>query len=386
MFTQKARLLWWIVVPLALLMSVPVAAQDARSDILNRINGLRSSLGLAPYTLNGALNAAAGNHASWMATSREVSHVQPNGSRPRDRARSAGYGSNWVSENIYMGTDATPNNAWNFWINSPVHYAGLTNTNYTDIGIGAASVDGWHAFVLVFGNPGGASAPRVSISRSAGGGSESASGPPEPPPFVVGVDPVGNIMHEVQPGDTWGDILLTYGYDWIDLERVLTLNGLRVVPEDIRTLQIGSVVLVPPWDGTYTPTPGGPPPEATAPAVERVSAQLDVSGDQAVPAAEDAPSAETPDGVALLPPPATFVLPSVTPSPTISPTPTVTPTLMIRMRTLVAPAPTAVPPVEVESNGAPPDDAPPLWLIAVVLVQVGVLGLAGFEFLRRGRR
>lgn len=371
---------------LALLMAVPVAAQDARSDILNRINGLRSSLGLAPYSLNGALNAAAGNHASWMATSREVSHVQPNGSRPRDRARAAGYGSNWVSENIYMGTDPTPSNAWNFWLNSPVHYSGLTNTNYTDIGIGAASVDGWHAFVLVFGNPGGASAPRVSVSRSAGGGSEAASGPLEPPPFVVGVDPVGNIMHEVQPGDTWGDILLTYGYDWVDLERVLSLNGLQVVPEDIRTLQIGSVVLVPPWDGTYTPTPGGPLPEATPPAGERVSVQTNSSGEQDGSAAEDAPSAEMSEDVASLPPPATFVLPTATPSPTVTLTPTVTPTLMIRMRTLVAPPPTVVPPVEVQINGVPPDDAPPLWLIAAVMVQVGVLGLAGFEFLRRGRR
>jgi len=60
-------------------------------------------------------------------------------------------------------------------------------------------------------------------------------------------------MHEVQPEQTIGDILLIYGYTWEDLQDFLTLN--HKTQDDIRGLKIGEVVLVPPYDGTYTPTP-----------------------------------------------------------------------------------------------------------------------------------
>ncbi|MCA9890910.1 MAG: hypothetical protein KC546_21180, partial [Anaerolineae bacterium] len=237
-----------------LFLLVPfVLAQDVQSDLLGRINTLRASLGRSPYSLNAALSAAAANQANWMASTREISHVQPDGSRPRDRAQAAGYGSTWVSENIYIGSDASANSAWTFWINSPVHYAGLTNTSYQDVGIASAATgDGWWAFVLVFGNPGGAPAIQSSSGGNNGGQSSAPSGPP---PWVVGVDSVGNIMHEVREDDTWGDILLDYGYTWDDLPRILELNGREFTDEGTRTIKPGDVVLIPPWGGTYTPTP-----------------------------------------------------------------------------------------------------------------------------------
>ena len=116
--------------------SSSVQAQDVVGDLLGRINQLRAEQGLSSYRLNNALNAAAQNQASWMASSGQVSHTQSDGSSVRDRARAAGYGSSWVSENIYMGTLATTDSAWQFWLNSPIHYRGLTSPNYQDIGIG----------------------------------------------------------------------------------------------------------------------------------------------------------------------------------------------------------------------------------------------------------
>jgi hypothetical protein len=70
---------------------------------------------------------------------------------------------------------------------------------------------------------------------------------------VVGLDNFGNIMHEVQPEQTIGDVLLTYGYTWEDLPEFLTLN--HKTDADIRLLQIGEIELVPPYGGTFTPTP-----------------------------------------------------------------------------------------------------------------------------------
>lgn len=328
-------------------------------DLLGRINSLRSSLGLAPYTSNGALAAAAQDQAVWMATTGNVSHVRPDGSSPRGRAAAAGYPSQWVSENIYMGSIATADDAWNFWINSAIHYAGLTSPNYSEVGVGIASGEAGNAFVLVFGSPTG---PSVQISTSQGtsssgssGGESAAAAEPVQPSYVVGLDAVGNIMHEVQPGDTLGQIALIYGYSWDDIPMMLTLNGLSEA--DQTTLEIGSVILVPPLAGTYTPTPAPtePPTETPEPT---------------------ATFTETPQEEALAPP-ATFVA--------LSPTWTITPTLLppvtqvASIATQPAIAAQSTPENETQSG-------PPAWLLVALSVQVGVLLFASAEFIRRMRK
>ncbi len=242
---------------LLLTLTVTSAAQDVSGDLLGRINALRGSLGLAGYQWNGALAAAAQSHAQWMADSSSISHTGPGGSTPSSRAAAAGYGSSWVSENIYGGTNATTDSAWNFWINSPIHYRGLTNVNYREIGIGYAVGSGMRTYVLVFGNPGGTAwqpQPTPRSSDSGGDGGSTGSGRSSAPPvFVVGLDNQGNIMHEIQAGHTLGDIALMYGYGWDDIPAMLELNQLSEA--EGRILPVGGIFLVPPLAGTYTPTP-----------------------------------------------------------------------------------------------------------------------------------
>lgn len=246
--TMKCRILIPILFVLLMPWPASVQAQDVAGDLLGRINSLRTSQGLHAYSLNGALTAAAQNHASWMAETGQVSHTQPDGSTPSIRATRAGYSSTWVSENIYMGTNASAGTAWQWWLNSPIHYRGIVSANNRDIGIAAATGPAGTAFVLVFGNPGGAAAaPPVRVS---GGSQAAASGPP---PYVVGVDNLGNIMHEIQPDHTLGHIVFMYGYGWDDLQRIRDLNELT--EEEGRNLSIGGILLIPPAGGTYTPTP-----------------------------------------------------------------------------------------------------------------------------------
>jgi len=114
----------WICLLFILALSSVVGAQDAASDLLGRINGLRASLGLPAYTFNGTLAAAALNQAQYMANTGQISHTQSDGSTPSSRAAAAGYGGRWVSENIYAGSSARVADAWNFWLNSPIHYRG----------------------------------------------------------------------------------------------------------------------------------------------------------------------------------------------------------------------------------------------------------------------
>lgn len=333
-------------------------SQDA--GLLDRINGLRNSLGLQSYSVHSALTTAAQNHARWMVDTAQVSHTQSDGSTPRDRARAAGYPSSWVSENIYMGGIASSNDAWSFWVNSPVHYAGLTNPNYDNIGIGTATGQGGQAFVLVFGNSTGAvavSAGNANLTNN--NPSAGNSSPRSQPSYVVGLDAVGNIMHEVQAGDTLGDIALIYGYTWADIPYMLNINGLTEA--DIRQIKVGSVFLVPPKNGTYTPTPD--------------------------PTATSAPPTETP-----------------TPSPTITPTPTVSEGVLLAPATFVVPSPVlmvrtlppAIPPtpteqlaVAIAQTDIPPnqeEQSPPMWLIALMVFQLLVLfGATIAYFLHRNK-
>lgn len=275
-------------------------AQDSVTYLLNSINGLRGTLGVAPYSLNGTLSIAAHNQAAWMAETGQVSHTQTDGSTPSTRAQRAGYQSTWVSENIYMGTNATAQSAWQWWLNSPIHYRGITSTNYSEIGIASASGANGQAFVLVFGNPSGTWNPPASSS----GGNSVSSGSSGLPPYVVGVDNVGNIMHEIQAGHTLGDIALIYGYTWDDLQYIRDLNGMTE-PEG-RNLEIGSVILVPPQSGTFTPTPV--PVDFTPPAPETL-VEIDPENLREADAVEDS----TPEV-------ADSIVPSVTPLPTATAT------------------------------------------------------------------
>jgi hypothetical protein len=416
--------------------TTPTQSQDMATYMLSLINGLRGGLGLHPYTLNASLTLAAQNQASWMAISEQISHTQPDGSTPRTRAQAAGYSSAWVSENIYMGTQATADIAFQWWINSPIHYRGLTNVNYTEIGIAMSEgPTGYKAYVLVFGNPDGTVrvAPPITTSVSdpygyananqqgngtAGTGSGTViDNSFIPPPFVVGVDNNGYIMHEVQPGDTFAGIVLTYGYDWADVGRVRDINSMS--EEDARWLDIGAIILIPPADGTYTPTPGSPEPPTETPTLGPTNTEGPSPTPTITPSATITytPSpTETPTETMTFTPtptlpagvrplalsvttPTARVLPTatLTQEPMILPpqtfsseiTPTLTPIVVAQNNPnsdggLISPvsiAPKTIDPPAQESN----NQLVPLLLIAVGL-QVVIIGIAGLEFISRRRR
>ena len=338
-----------------LLIAMPVSAQGTAVQLLQRVNELRASVGQAGYTSNVALASAAQNQATWMVNTGKVSHTQDDGSGPRVRAQNAGYGSNWVSENIYMGSRSGIADAWNFWINSPIHYAGMTSPNYNNIGIGVASGANGYAFVLVFGNSAG-SLPQSSSTSGNNNNPNSSNQVAAPPSFVVGVDAIGNIMHEVQAGDTMGDIALIYGYTWDVLPYMLEINGMT--EDDVPYLEIGSVFLVPPQDGTYTPTAAPPThtptitPTATVPPRTATETML----------------------IRQMVAPATFVLPSATP----------TRAVIVRFVPTATPQPTpSLQEATVTQAGS--DDTIKLVLIVAVILQLGIIGFATLEFFKRAR-
>lgn len=159
---------------------IPVAAQSTDQQwILAQVNSLRGSLGLHAYVWNDQLAAAAQQQSEYMATTGHVSHTQSNGSTPTSRAAANGYGGSMIAENIYGGSIAQATDAWNFWLNSGVHYATLTNSRNTEIGIGAATGPYGTFFALVIGYRQNVNAPAAPVPTNDGAGN--GSNPPAVP-------------------------------------------------------------------------------------------------------------------------------------------------------------------------------------------------------------
>ena len=262
----------------ALAVIVPVSAQGPSQDLLLRTNNLRGELGLPRYRWNAQLFAAAQAHASGLASANRNCrlsdcHLDGAGHLARDRARIAGYPGERVHENVFASGDPSANSAWHFWRNSPDHLQNLTSPNNSEIGIGSAQgAGGTTYFVQVFGhNSGAVSGTGASSAASNGATGRVRAGPPA---YVLGLDEFGNIKHEVQPGQTIGHILLIYGYTWDEYPYLLEINGMSEA--DRLNMQPGSVILVPPKDGTYTPMPATPAATATAAATAAVSPATDI--------------------------------------------------------------------------------------------------------------
>ncbi|MCY4062391.1 MAG: CAP domain-containing protein [Chloroflexi bacterium] len=263
----------------ALAMIVPVSAQGPSHDLFLRTNILRGELGLPRYRWNDQLAAAARSHANGLAAANRTCgppdncHLDSAGNLARDRARIAGYPGERVHENVFAGGDPSADSAWAFWHGSSAHYRNLTSPNNSEIGIGSAQgAGGTTYFVQVFGhNSGAASGTGASSTASNGATGPVRSGPPA---YVLGLDEFGNIRHEVQPGQTIGHILLIYGYTWDEYPYLLEINGMSEA--DRLNMQPGSVILVPPKDGTYTPMPATPAATATAAATAAVSTATDI--------------------------------------------------------------------------------------------------------------
>jgi uncharacterized protein YkwD len=126
--------------------SMPTAAAtlDANeSDLVAAVNSFRAARGLARLTVSDTLTFA----SKWMATDMAVydyfSHTSRDGRAPVQRMTDAGYPGpqTYTGENMAAGY-ASAAEVLNGWINSPAHYAVLTNPNYRAIGVGRAYSQG----------------------------------------------------------------------------------------------------------------------------------------------------------------------------------------------------------------------------------------------------
>jgi uncharacterized protein YkwD len=114
------------------------ATPTEQARILELTNQARAANGLPPVSANGALNASAETYSLLMATANFFSHTGPDGSTLTSRNESAGYGGwTWMGENIAAG-QATADDVFQAWMNSPGHRANILSAQAREIGIGHA--------------------------------------------------------------------------------------------------------------------------------------------------------------------------------------------------------------------------------------------------------
>lgn len=138
---------------------VAIAPGPARIDpeallpaLLEAHNEARAASGLAPLTLDPALDAAARGHVRAMAERRRLSHRGRGGSSPFDRIEAQGYRFRAAAENVAYGQSSVET-LMKDWLRSPGHRRNILG-NFTQIGAGGATdATGVAYWCVTFGTP-----------------------------------------------------------------------------------------------------------------------------------------------------------------------------------------------------------------------------------------
>ena len=107
------------------------------NDLVAQVNQFRASRGLSTLVVSDTLTAA----AKWMSTDMAVedyfAHTSLDGRTPTQRMADAGYpaSTTWTGEDLAAGYTSA-RDVLSGWIDSPTHYAVLTNPVYRAIGVG----------------------------------------------------------------------------------------------------------------------------------------------------------------------------------------------------------------------------------------------------------
>jgi uncharacterized protein YkwD len=117
---------------------------------LREVNAYRRAHGLKPVVLDQRLIRAAGTSARYQASRGRIGHRGPGGSRPWDRARSAGYSPHLTAENVASGQRSF-SEAMRGWEHSAEHKRNLLLPDAEAAGVAVSYRNGRAYYTLVLG-------------------------------------------------------------------------------------------------------------------------------------------------------------------------------------------------------------------------------------------
>jgi uncharacterized protein YkwD/LysM repeat protein len=214
------------------------AGQDTRSklagspyDLINAVNALRLSNGLAPYNISPILMYTAQSQADFLAATGTMSHTGPGGSGLTERLLAAGYplagelsAGGFRAENITGGNESMPaQTAVNQWSGDGLHLNTMLSPNLTEIGAGVAVSGGRVYYVIDCAHPTTSGAPEASTSVAENGSTVPAREAPIAVANLSTPNSNGDVIHEVQFGQTLWQLAIAYN---VQIDEIKGLNNL----------------------------------------------------------------------------------------------------------------------------------------------------------------
>ena len=230
--------LFFIFTLLFLLTTAGVHAQSA-DDLINEVNALRAAYGLAPYTIDYNLMAAAQQQSEYQASIHQTTHDRPDGSGIPAR-----------SENVCGGIGVNASYCVNSMWTDDLHRYTMIGLSDGTVGAGYAQAEGNHYYTLMVNSSGTdtgliqqetVSEYQVPIDPD--------SALLQPGEFATSTPmPDGSIYHTVRTNETLWSIALSYGVSIADIQ---ALNGMA---EDDTSVSIGQRILIVYVGNTVEPT------------------------------------------------------------------------------------------------------------------------------------
>lgn len=201
------------------------------SDLLAAVNSLRLLNGLPAYSAHPILMQIAQVQADYIAaTGGQAGHFGPDGSRPSERARAAGYSAVFFSENWTGGSGLSPSGAVTGWQGDAPHLLTMLSPDLIEAGAGVSKSGNVTYYVLDAGG-GSSSGPGSPVT----GGTSAPVGTVQPSQFMVSVTlstpgADGLVYHEVAYGQSLWSIAIAYGTKINAIQSLNNLTGLDIYP------------------------------------------------------------------------------------------------------------------------------------------------------------
>ena len=200
-------------------------------DLVNAVNALRASYGLAPYSISPILMYTAQSQADFLAATGTMTHTGPGGSGLTDRLLAAGYplagelsAGGFRAENITGGNESMPAQAAvDQWTGDALHLNTMLSPNLTEIGAGVAVSNGRVYYVIDCARPTTSGAPEASTPVAGSGSTAPAREAPIAISIVSTPNSNGDVIHEVQFGQTLWQLAIAYN---VKLDEIKGLNNL----------------------------------------------------------------------------------------------------------------------------------------------------------------
>jgi uncharacterized protein YkwD/LysM repeat protein len=214
------------------------AGQETRSklagspfDLVNAVNAMRSSNGLAPYSISPILMYTAQSQADFLAATGTMSHTGPGGSGLTERLLAAGYplggelsAGGFRAENITGGKESMPaQSAVDQWSGDGLHLNTMLSPNLTEIGAGVAVSGGRVYYVIDCARPATSGVPDASTSVAESGSAVPAREGPVAVAILSTPNSNGDVIHEVQFGQTLWQLAIAYN---VKIDEIKSLNSL----------------------------------------------------------------------------------------------------------------------------------------------------------------